>query len=510
MTDNGGPELAPAPTDDHRAGADDLRLLGPHRRRLTVGVVLVITFFAVEAMGVATALPVVERHLGDVWLYGWTFSAFMLATLVGSVMGGAAVDRLGPGRPLALAMALFAAGLVVCGAAPSMPVLVLGRAVQGAGAGVAGVVVNVVVGHGYPGALRPRMVAVTSSAWVLPSLVTPALAGVVAQSLDWRWVFLGVLPAVGVAAVVALPPIAAVATTTHAHAPAAASAGVPDADRAAPVSAWTALALAAGAGLFLAGLGARQPALAFPLAAVGLAIAAPALRAALPRRGETGRATLLLAFVAGGAANLAFFGAEAFLPLTLTSIHHRVASVAGVVLTSASLSWTAGAWTQARLLPRIGARLVGGIGLALVALGVAGLFVLEAAATAWWEAYPAWALAGAGMGLAYSTVTVVVLGAGAPARRGANAAAMGVVFSLGVAVGTGVGGALLAGSVAGGHGPAPGLRRFDLAALIVGLVGAAACIWLPRRGGIDAGASASTPPDRARLGGEHQAGTADR
>ena len=72
------------------------RLLGPDRRRLTIGVVLVVSFIALEAISIATALPVVERHLGDIALYGWTFSAFMLAALVGNVIAGTVSDRGGP------------------------------------------------------------------------------------------------------------------------------------------------------------------------------------------------------------------------------------------------------------------------------------------------------------------------------------------------------------------------------------------------------------------------------
>ena len=50
----------------------------PAYRVLTVGLVLAVTFVAFEALAVATILPVVGRHLGDLRLYGWVFSAFLL------------------------------------------------------------------------------------------------------------------------------------------------------------------------------------------------------------------------------------------------------------------------------------------------------------------------------------------------------------------------------------------------------------------------------------------------
>ena len=80
------------------------------------------------------------------------------------------------------------------------------------------------------------------------------------------------------------------------------------------------------------------------------------------------------------------------------------------------------------------------------------------------------------MGLAYSTLNVEVLTATSEHRRGESSAALGVLFSLGIAIGTGTGGALLAWSLAHGHGRATGLRLADLvdvAAAVLGLLGCA-------------------------------------
>src|ERR1700728_2454143 len=112
----------------------------PAQRPLTVGLVLAVTFVAFEALAVATILPTVGRQLGDLRLYGWVFSAFLLASLIGIVLAGTLADRVPLGRPMLAGLALFALGLVIGGTAPDMLVLVAGRAVQGLGAGgVAGV-----------------------------------------------------------------------------------------------------------------------------------------------------------------------------------------------------------------------------------------------------------------------------------------------------------------------------------------------------------------------------------
>ena len=86
-----------------------------------------------------------------------------------------------------------------------MTQLVAGRAVQGLGGGLLITATYVVIGEAYPDALRPRLFAATSSAWVLPSLVGPVVAGTLAQHASWRWVFLGLVPIAVLGAVLLLP-----------------------------------------------------------------------------------------------------------------------------------------------------------------------------------------------------------------------------------------------------------------------------------------------------------------
>src|SRR5579859_3234949 len=124
-------------------------LWAPERRPLTTGLVLTTTLIAVEALAVITIMPSVERDLGGLSLYGWVFSAFMLGSLLGTVAAGREADRAGPARPYAAGLALFAAGLVIGGAAPSMPVLVIGRLLQGIGAGAVPAVAYVAIGEIY-------------------------------------------------------------------------------------------------------------------------------------------------------------------------------------------------------------------------------------------------------------------------------------------------------------------------------------------------------------------------
>ena len=177
----------------------------PARRRLTAGLVLTVTLVAFESLAVATIMPVVADDLGGLGLYGWVFSGFFLGSLLGIVVAGDAADRRGTRGPYGVGLVLFTLGLIVGGSAPSMGVLVVGRVLQGLGAGVIPAVAYTSVGRAYPAEVRPRVFAVMSTAWLVPGLLGPAAASGIERWTSWRVVFLALLPFVAGAAAMALP-----------------------------------------------------------------------------------------------------------------------------------------------------------------------------------------------------------------------------------------------------------------------------------------------------------------
>ncbi len=186
----------------------------PERRLLTVGLVGLVTAGAFEGMAVPTILPLLVGELGGLDLYGWAFSAFWLTTIIGITLGGADADRRGPAPALIVGVALFAVGLLVSGLAPNMAVVIGGRAIQGLGAGAMSAVVYAAIARAYPAHTTPRMIALISSAWVVPGLIGPALAGTVADTIGWRWVFLSVVPMVLVMGAAVTPQLAPLGAAT--------------------------------------------------------------------------------------------------------------------------------------------------------------------------------------------------------------------------------------------------------------------------------------------------------
>ncbi|WP_449065065.1 MFS transporter [Planomonospora algeriensis] len=161
-------------------------------RAVTIGMVALIVLVAFEALAVATAMPVVGRELDGLGLYALAFSGALAAGMTATVLGGRWGDLRGPVVPLWTGVAAFVAGLLVAGTAPTMDVFVLGRFVQGFGGGLFQVALYVLVSRVYPARTHPKVFSVFAGAWVVPSMVGPAITGVVVEQLGWRWVFLGV------------------------------------------------------------------------------------------------------------------------------------------------------------------------------------------------------------------------------------------------------------------------------------------------------------------------------
>jgi MFS family permease len=182
-----------------------------------------------------------------------------------------------------------------------------------------------------------------------------------------------------------------------------------------------------------------------------------------------------------GFLSMAFFGGDAFLPLTLVSLRGQSPIVAGLALTAATLTWTAGSWLQAQFAPRQGRRLLVTSGLLLLACGLAGITSVLIPAIPVVVALLAWGVAGLGMGLAYSTLSLVVLETASADQQGSASASMELSSVLGSALSTGLGGVIIGLVVMAGGSTRSGILAVDI--LVIAVVGLAilTAVRLPGR-----------------------------
>ncbi|MGW6454813.1 MFS transporter [Streptomyces sp. NPDC055078] len=373
------------------------------------------------ALAVVPTLPTAARELDGVSLYPLVAGCFVAASLLGGVLGGQWADRAGAHRPLAVGMALAVVTLLVSGASTSIWQLAAGRFLDGLAAGAVAVSINTAIGQAYPGRLRPRALALMSTCWIVPSLVGPPLAGLVAEWWDWRAVFYGL------AALTVLPALAVVALLRGRSWPAAPTPSSGGAPRPALL---VAAAVSVGAALAqygVSGWNARH--LLFAAAGLALLVVfAPRLLPPGTLRACHGLpATVLLCGLGSGT----FFTLEAYVPLLLVTDRDVPPVAIGLAFTGAAVAWAASSWVQGRLLenwPRHRLVVTGALVMsAAVAIAVAGTF----------PAMPspfiasAMVVAAVGMGLLAPSLTVLSLSHSPPDRLGHASGAMQTSQNLG-------------------------------------------------------------------------------
>ncbi len=415
---------------------------------MTIGLTAIVTLIAFEGIGVLTALPVAARALDGLAIFAWAANANIAAALLGQVAAGTWCDRVGPRRPLIVGVIGFAAGSLLSGVAPSFTIFLVGRAVQGLGAGLVIVAIYVIIGRAYIEAMRPRVFSIISAAWVLPAIIGPLIAGWLADQVSWRAVFLAVL------VIVPAPVVLLVRRLGPYQGPN--PQGVRSATRpAARPGRRMVLAVLAAGGLLLFQDGAQRQGLTGGLsAALGVAMMVPALRRLLPPGTLTFRRGLPTVIAMRGLMAGAYFGAESWIPLALGQDRGVSTTLAGLALTGGAIGWSLGSWYQGRPQWTGGdrSRLVqGGVACVAFAILLLPLTMVDAVPVA--LATVAWAIGAFGMGLAMASVGTLTLQLSDPGDQGVNSSALQVSDSVGSVLLVGIGGAVHAAGLSRGADP---------------------------------------------------------
>ena len=430
------------------------------RGRLTTGLLILEALVAVEIMIVATILPAVEEDLHGLALYGWNFAALTLASFGAVPIAGKLTDRLGPRVVFGAAIAIYGAGLAMAATAPTMLVLVFARFVQGIGGGGLYVVSLATVAKTYPERIRPRVMALLASMWIVPGLLGPPIGALIAETIGWRWAFLAPLPLIALAGLLVMPSLRGVRVSEDegSHLPVAAS-----------------LVLMVGVGVLLAGLTHLTP-WSILLVAAGLAVTIPALRRITPPGTLTARRGLPAASAAAFLMSVAFFATDGFVTLMLTETRGLSVGIAGIVLTAATFAWAAGSWWQSRVIGRRGARRVTAIGAALIGTGsaVVAIGLLDVPVVV---PYLGWTIGALGMGIVFPSIPLSVMGEAEEGREAGELSSTILMDYLGVGIGSGLAGASVALADAGAITIEQGLAG----AFGIGVVAAALLVLVARR-----------------------------
>ncbi|UNK29777.1 MFS transporter [Serratia plymuthica] len=160
------------------------------KQGLGVAAVIIALFLAaVDSTIVSTVLPAISNELGHPALYPWVMSAFLLPVALVAPLAGACSDKLGVSTTLKVCLSVFLAASILAAISASMPVLILARALQGAGAGGIIVLSYSLLAVLFDAEKRGKMQGMLSGVWGLSAILGPLLGSVLANTLGWRTIF---------------------------------------------------------------------------------------------------------------------------------------------------------------------------------------------------------------------------------------------------------------------------------------------------------------------------------
>jgi MFS family permease len=167
-------------------------LLGP--KNLGASTVLAggVALYATNEFLTISLMPSAVADIGGHRYYAWVTTVYLVASVVAATTVHSLLLRLGPRLAYLLGLTVFGTGSLACAAAPTMEVLLLGRAVQGAAGGLLAGLGYAVINTALPSTLWTKASALVSAMWGVGTLVGPAAGGLFAQFGSWRWAF-GVL-----------------------------------------------------------------------------------------------------------------------------------------------------------------------------------------------------------------------------------------------------------------------------------------------------------------------------
>ena len=374
------------------------------KRNLAVtGVMLVIFLFAIDATIVSTSMPTIVAKLGGLELYSWVFSIYMLTSALTTPIFGKLSDLFSRRDLMLVGIGIFVLGSTLCGAAQSMEMMVLFRAIQGLGGGAIYALAFIIVGVLYPDEKRAKMQGIISTIWGISSILGPLAGGVIVEHWSWRWIFFVNLPITAAASGLIVFGLKEEATQKHKS----------------KIDLLGATTLLFGLMLLFYALSqaaqAQRPLDAELLGMIALASVILVIFFIIERRAEEPIIPLDLFHVrlfkisvlVATLASMGVFGAISYLPLYLQGVLGITASQAGLVLLLLSFAWTAGSLLAGQWINRTGYRFVTSTGMILLALGY-GLFIAPNGESGMIAVLFSAAAIGIGMGLVNLTTLVAV------------------------------------------------------------------------------------------------------
>lgn len=391
-------------------------------------VCLAVWLHAADSLIVATMLPSIVADVGGTRLVSWSVSLYQIASVVAGAAAALLTMRYGLRLPMSFAALLFALGCAMSALAPSMPLILVGRALQGLAGGGLVAMSFVAVGVIFPRRYTARAMAAVSTFWGISAFLGPLIGGFFVEFATWRWGFaFFALQAMGLAVWIAMRKADAPPKLESQSA------------RGFPLRRLGLLCLA----VLLVSYASVEVRLLQTSALVGLGVACLALflwldsradhdrllpKAPLDLRQPTGAALVMILCLTAATVAMTTFG-----PLLVTAIHQTSAVTAGYIVACGSIGWSVMAVTVSGTPERLD-RLIIALGVGLIVVSVAGLAYAVPHGPVWLIAAFAM-LDGGGFGMAWTFILRRTTALASPGEMQRVAGAIPTIQRLGNALG---------------------------------------------------------------------------
>jgi EmrB/QacA subfamily drug resistance transporter len=158
-------------------------------RSIVFGVMLAMFLSALDQTIIATALATIGRAFADVENLSWVVTAYLLTSTAAVPLYGKLSDIHGRRPMLLIGIGIFVAGSIACALAPTMPALILARALQGLGGGGLISLAQTIIADAVSPRERGRYQGYIASVFATSSIAGPVLGGIFAEHLHWTMIF---------------------------------------------------------------------------------------------------------------------------------------------------------------------------------------------------------------------------------------------------------------------------------------------------------------------------------
>lgn len=172
-----------------------MKQAAPKKLRFSIGIMLATLIAAIDSTMMGVIGPKIATNLNGMDYYPWLLTAFMATTTIATMIFGKLADRYSSIFLYYASIVLFCLGSLICAISFDMFFMILGRFVQGIGAGGMFTLGLILLGKFFDGDERAKMQARQSAMWGLAAIIGPSLGAVIGEWSSWRFLFLINLPA---------------------------------------------------------------------------------------------------------------------------------------------------------------------------------------------------------------------------------------------------------------------------------------------------------------------------